>query len=81
MASPRPFANLAVAAHFAAYPSDVRRRMMALRELIFTTAAATDGVGELEEVLKWGEPDYLTSKSRSGSTIRIDWNPHSKAVL
>ena len=69
----RPFANPAVAAHFAAYPSDVRRRMMALRELIFATAAATDGVGELEETLKWGEPAYLTSASKSGSTIRIDW--------
>ena len=69
----RPFENPAVAAHFAAYPGDVRRRMMTLRELIFATAAATDGVGALEEALKWGEPAYLTSASKSGSTIRIDW--------
>lgn len=30
-------------------------------------------MGEIEETLKWGEPSYLTSKSKSGSTIRIDW--------
>jgi hypothetical protein len=46
---------------------------MFLRQLIFETAAATEGVGELEETLKWGEPSYLTPKTKSGSTIRINW--------
>lgn len=46
---------------------------MILRQLIFDTAAATDGVGPIEEVLKWGEPAYLTSNTKSGSTIRIAW--------
>ena len=45
---------------------------MALRQLIFDTASMTDGVGDLEETLKWGQPSYLTSQSKSGSTIRID---------
>ena len=45
---------------------------MALRRLIFDTASATDGVGALEETIKWGQVSYLTSKSNSGSTIRID---------
>lgn len=45
---------------------------MFLRQLIFETAAVTEGVGELEETLKWGEPSYLTSKTKSGSTVRID---------
>lgn len=44
---------------------------MHLRQLIFDTAAATEGVGELEETLRWGEPSYLTTKSKSGSIIRI----------
>jgi Domain of unknown function (DU1801) len=52
---------------------------MALRELIFRTAAATDGVGKLEETLKWGEPAYLTSQSGSGSTIRIGWKASKPA--
>jgi hypothetical protein len=44
-----------------------------LRELIFDVAASTDGVGEIEETLRWGEPAYLTSQSKSGTTIRIGW--------
>jgi hypothetical protein len=44
-----------------------------LRELVFDTAADIDGVGEIDETLKWGEPAYLTARSKSGSTIRIDW--------
>lgn len=26
----------------------------------------------MEETLKWGQPSYLTTQSKSGSTIRID---------
>ncbi|WP_296445587.1 DUF1801 domain-containing protein [Rhodoferax sp. UBA5149] len=69
----KPFASAEVAKVFDAYPADVRHKLLALRELIFRTASSTEGVGELEETLKWGEPAYLTSKSKSGSTIRIDW--------
>jgi hypothetical protein len=61
-----------VAAVFAAYPKDIKTKLMALRQLIFDVASRTDGVGELEETLKWGQPSYLTSQSRSGSLIRID---------
>ncbi len=67
-----PFKNPDVARVFEAYPAGIRRKLLAVRELIFTTAATTDGVGELEETLKWGEPAYVTSKSKSGSTVRID---------
>jgi hypothetical protein len=63
--------NAAVAQTFAAYPPDLRRRLMLLRGLILDTAAATPGVGEIEETLKWGEPAYLTSASKSGSTLRL----------
>ena len=68
-----PFHDPAVASVFNGYPAKVRKDMYALRELILATAGNTRGVGEIEETLKWGEPAYLTSKSRSGSTIRIDW--------
>jgi Domain of unknown function (DU1801) len=61
-----PIRNPAVARVFEAYPPSLRRK------LIFATAAATEGVGEIEETLKWGEPAYVTSQSKSGSTIRID---------
>jgi hypothetical protein len=70
----RPFTSPAVAAVFAGYPPKVRRRLMALRKTIFDTARETEGVGELNETLKWGQPAYLTLASGSGSssTIRID---------
>src|SRR6267142_1924372 len=47
-------------------------KRQARRRLIFATAKATEGVGALEEALKWGQVSYLTSETGSGSTIRID---------
>ena len=61
-----------VAAAFSSYPKRVRTKLLALRRMIFETARVTDGVGQLEETLKWGQVSYLTSESKSGSTIRID---------
>jgi hypothetical protein len=66
------FSNPAVAAVFSAYPRPLRTRLLALRRLIFDTARTTKGVGALEETLKWGQPSYLTTETKSGSTIRID---------
>lgn len=45
---------------------------MMLRAMILDTATTLDGVGPIEETLKWGQPSYLTTVSGSGSTIRID---------
>ena len=61
-----------VSAVFEAYPKPVRSKLLALRKLILDTAKTTQGVGAIEEALKWGQPSYLTSESKSGSTIRID---------
>jgi hypothetical protein len=61
-----------VARVFNRYPKKMKRKLMKLRELIFDVAAKTKDVGRLEETLKWGEPAYLTSESKSGSLIRID---------
>lgn len=68
-----PIKNPEVAEAFESYPPKFRRKLLALRELIFETAASTRGVGAIEETLKWGEPAYLTSESKSGSTIRVGW--------
>ncbi|WP_193172223.1 DUF1801 domain-containing protein [Nisaea nitritireducens] len=66
-----PFENPAVAAAYESFPPREREGLLALRDLIFETAAETPGVGPLEETLKWGQPAYLTPKTRSGSTIRL----------
>lgn len=72
---PSPDLPPAVAEAFAAAPPALRPRLLALRDLIFETAAETEGVGPLTETLKWGEPAYLTEASRSGTTLRIGWKP------
>lgn len=69
----KPIKNAGVARAFAAYPPRLGRKLMALRELIFRTATSTDGVGTIKETLKWGDPAYVTSQTRSGSTIRLGW--------
>lgn len=67
------FERVEVAEKFVAVPPEARARLLELRSLIFDTAAATPGVGRLEEDLRWGEPTYLTSESKSGTSIRIHW--------
>jgi hypothetical protein len=67
-----PFQNKSVAAKFQTYPIAVRRKLLALRQLVLRTAKAIPEVGEIEETLKWGEPAYVT-RSGAGSTVRIDW--------
>lgn len=68
----RRFDDVRVAALFKSYPTGVRTRLMALRELVFDVAAKTEGVGGLTETLKWGQPSYLTEETGSGTTVRID---------
>ena len=62
----------AVDAVFRAYPKPLKAKLLALRRLILDTARITNGVGALQETLKWGQPSYLTAETKSGSTIRID---------
>ena len=76
-----PLENAAVAQAFASYPANIRRKLLALRELIFNVAASTEGIGLLEESLKWGEPAYITAQSKSGSTIRLGWKKSNPAQV
>ena len=61
-----------IAAIFRRHPEVTRAKLLALRRLIIDTAARTDGVGRIEETLRWGQISYLTPETRSGTTIRID---------
>lgn len=70
--------NSEVAAVFNSYPKKIKSKLMLLRQLILDTAASIEGIGEIEETLKWGEPSYLTPESKSGSTIRIAWKAKRK---
>ncbi len=44
--------------------------MQFLRDLVIETAQEQQGITELDETLKWGEPSFLT---KNGSTLRMDW--------
>ena len=55
---------------FAGYPQAVREKMQYLRVLVIETAQESEGICELEETLKWGEPSFVT---KNGSTLRMDW--------
>ncbi len=66
------FTDSSVDLVFKAYPQPLKTRLLALRELIFKTAAGLQAVGDIEETLKWGQPSYLTQHPKTGTTIRID---------
>lgn len=57
-----------------ACPRSARMHLDTLRALIFETASDTQGVGAIEETLKWGQPSYLTRRPKSGTTIRLGWD-------
>lgn len=67
-----PFSKASVAEAFDAYAQPTRQALLSLRELIFSVAEKTEGVGPVDETLKWGQPAYLTPETKSGTTIRID---------
>ena len=65
------FANIDVAEKYQALPVAYRDRLLALRAMIFDVAGSTDGIGEIDETLKWDTPSYLTVRPKSGTTMRL----------
>lgn len=61
--------DLNVKQKFDSYPRDVYVNLKRIRELIYQVAEQ-DGIGEIIETLKWGEPSYA---SKIGSAVRFDW--------
>lgn len=59
-----------VDAKFNTYPPQVIKKINTLRALVLSVAEECEGVSEIEEALKWGEPSFITKK---GSTLRMDW--------
>jgi hypothetical protein len=67
--------NIAVAAVFDSYPPMIRHQLIALRALIYATAAKIPELGPLDESLKWGEPTFRAVQSKRGTAIRLGWHP------
>lgn len=68
----RPFTNVKIKSIFDSFDPNIRKKLLQIRDLIFTTAAEIDVVGEVTETLKWGEPSYVPLKQRVGSPIRLN---------
>jgi len=61
--------ELCVKQKFETYPSNIKQKLLVLRETILLIAGELS-LMDLQETLKWGEPSYMTKR---GSTIRFDW--------
>lgn len=60
-----------VAKVFDSYKPKDRNVLLKLRSLVFQVAESDERIGTLTETLKWGEPAYLTTKTKAGSTVRL----------
>ena len=60
-----------VSAVFNSFEPAQRHTLLQVRELIFEVAREDTRIGEVEETLRWGEPAYITTKKKTGSTIRL----------
>lgn len=67
-----PSANPSVVNILTNYGEPFTSSLLEVRTLIFKIASTIDGVGELTESLKWGQPTYSTLQTKSGTPIRID---------
>lgn len=61
------------------YEPAVHQGVMALRGLIYRVAGDLNGIGPLQEALRWGQPAYLTASTGAGSTLRL--GPHRDACF
>ena len=61
----------------------LKEKLLMLRALVIRTAESLEGMGELEETLKWGQFSFVTHSPKTGTTIRIDAhknNPQQYAI-
>ena len=57
---------------FQSIDANHRETLLDVRELIFDVVAGDFRIGLIEETLRWGEPAYVTTKNKTGSTIRLN---------
>ncbi|MBX2836041.1 MAG: DUF1801 domain-containing protein [Gammaproteobacteria bacterium] len=62
-------------------PSSTAQALLQLRTYIFDTAQEHSDIGELSEVLRWGELSYLTEATGAGTMIRLAVNKQGEPAL
>lgn len=65
-----PFQTTALRDTFDAFPNDARDGLLALRDLIFDTAASLP-IGRIEESLTWRQPSYAAPDTKAATPIRL----------
>lgn len=70
-----------IRAAFDAIAPEHRVTLLEMRSLIFDVAWRTDGVGEIAETLKWGQPSYAPAKPRIGSSVRLGVSKAGRPAL
>ena len=61
-------------AQIASWPTAAQHMLWTCRALFHDIAEQAE-VGTLDETLKWRQPSWRPTKPRTGSTLRMDWNP------
>lgn len=62
---------VAVSRTYAEFLPLAQQNILTLRTWVLAEAARDDRVGKIEEALKWGQPSFVVSKPRSGTTLRL----------
>ncbi|MDC0737620.1 DUF1801 domain-containing protein [Cognatishimia sp. SS12] len=68
-------------ATFHAYPPEARAGLLLLRQLIFEEANTLPQIGPLAEVLRWGQPSYITPKRRAATPLRLGTHKSASFAL
>ncbi|WP_159974415.1 DUF1801 domain-containing protein [Roseobacter cerasinus] len=55
------------------WPAPAQAHFTALRGIVHEVAQRAE-IGGLTETLKWGQPSWLPTRPRIGSTLRCDWH-------
>ena len=71
----------AIARAFDAFPAAPRRKLLQVRRLIYTSAAANSEIGSITETLKWGQPSYVPSTPKQGTAVRLGWSEKTPEAI
>lgn len=56
---------------FEQFHPQTKNVLLEIRQWIFEIAESCDEIGQIHECLKWGEPSYLTTSPKTGTTLRV----------
>jgi hypothetical protein len=65
------FLNPDIAQVFSKYQIQTKQALLTIRPWVFDIAESSEGIGQIEECLKWGELSYVTHSPKSGTTLRL----------